>query len=72
MSTQIVLTELIPGFVKLLKDPEAEVRSVSAGKISSVCKMLEVDLIRKIILPCIRVSLQFNTHSHSQREREII
>jgi hypothetical protein len=55
MGTQVALTDLLPGFIKLLKDPEAEVRTATAGKITGVCKILEIETIRKEILPCVKV-----------------
>lgn len=37
--------ELVSGYVKLLRDAEAEVRVAAAGKVSSFCKMLVLNQI---------------------------
>ena len=38
-------SDLTPAFVKLLRDPEAEVRIAAAGKVAAFCKMLTANII---------------------------
>lgn len=38
-------SDLTPAYVKLLRDPEAEVRIAAAGKVAAFCKMLTAPLI---------------------------
>lgn len=46
--------ELVPAYVKLLRDTEAEVRVAAAGKVSVVCKMLTPDRVITSIVPCVK------------------
>ncbi len=38
--------ELVPSFLKLLRDGEAEVRVAAAGKVAAFCKLLGSDTVR--------------------------
>ena len=46
--------ELVPAYVKLLKDTEAEVRVAAAGKVSAISKMLPPDHVIASIVPCVK------------------
>lgn len=46
--------ELVPAYVKLLRDTEAEVRVAAAGKVSAVCQMLTPDRVITSIVPCVK------------------
>ena len=46
--------ELVPAYVKLLRDVEAEVRIAAAGKVASFCKMLTPTQIVTQIIPCVK------------------
>ena len=50
-------TELVPPFVKLLKDSEAEVRVAGAAKVAAFCKLLDNDEVRR--LPASHEDLHF-------------
>lgn len=39
--------ELVPSFLKLLRDGEAEVRVAAAGKVAAFCKLLGSDTVRR-------------------------
>lgn len=39
-------TELVPSFLKLLRDGEAEVRVAAAGKVAAFCKLLGSETAR--------------------------
>jgi serine/threonine-protein phosphatase 2A regulatory subunit A len=54
LGKQITQNDLVPVFVKLLKDTEAEVRTAAASKVSGVCKQLVLETVVKDILPCVR------------------
>eukprot|EP01123_Difflugia_compressa_P009273 TRINITY_DN301_c0_g1_i1.p1 TRINITY_DN301_c0_g1~~TRINITY_DN301_c0_g1_i1.p1 ORF type:complete len:580 (+),score=93.60 TRINITY_DN301_c0_g1_i1:112-1851(+) len=54
LGRQITQTDLVPVFVKLLKDTEAEVRTAASSKVSGVSKLLQKDTVIKDILPCAR------------------
>ena len=57
MITPIILhgrTDLLPAFVKLLRDSEAEVRVAAAAKVSSFSKLLVPQQIVPHIVPCVR------------------
>lgn len=43
---QMCRTELVPAFVKLLRDSEAEVRVAAAGKVAAFCKILPPEQVR--------------------------
>lgn len=53
-STLVCRNELVPAYVKLLRDTEAEVRVAAAGKVSAVCKMLTPDRVITSIVPCVK------------------
>jgi serine/threonine-protein phosphatase 2A regulatory subunit A len=54
LGKQITQNELVPVFVKLLKDSEAEVRTAASSKVSGVSKLLNKDTVLKDILPCVK------------------
>ncbi len=47
-------SELLPAYVKLLRDTEAEVRVAAAGKVSAISKMLTSDRVIASIVPCVK------------------
>ncbi|KAJ1436236.1 HEAT, type 2 [Sesbania bispinosa] len=47
-------TELVPAYVRLLRDNEAEVRIAAAGKVTKFCRILSPDLAIQHILPCVK------------------
>lgn len=48
-------TDLVPAYVRLLRDNEAEVRIASAGRVTKFCRILSPDLAIQHILPCVKV-----------------
>ena len=46
--------ELVPAYVKLLRDTEAEVRVAAAGKVSAISKMLTPEHVITSIVPCVK------------------
>lgn len=48
-------TDLLPAYVKLLCDNEAEVRIAAAGKVTKFCQILEPQLAIQHVLPCVKV-----------------
>lgn len=52
-------SDLVPAYVRLLRDNEAEVRIAAAGKVTKFCKILSPDLAIQHILPCVKVSLHY-------------
>jgi len=55
LGRQITQNDLVPVFVKLLRDSEAEVRTAASSKISGVSKLLNRDTVIRDILPCVRM-----------------
>ncbi|KMZ64988.1 hypothetical protein ZOSMA_33G00170 [Zostera marina] len=51
---QLVLTDLLPAYVKLLCDNEAEVRTAAEGKVTKFCQILEPKRAIQHILPCVK------------------
>eukprot|EP01121_Diplochlamys_sp_Union-15-3_P005995 TRINITY_DN1639_c0_g1_i1.p1 TRINITY_DN1639_c0_g1~~TRINITY_DN1639_c0_g1_i1.p1 ORF type:complete len:592 (-),score=100.03 TRINITY_DN1639_c0_g1_i1:25-1800(-) len=51
---EVTKSVLIPSFVKLLKDTEAEVRTAAASKITGVCKHIGYELTTKHFLSCVK------------------
>ena len=47
-------TELVPAFVRLLQDNEAEVRVAAASKVSAFCKIFNNEAVISALLPCIK------------------
>nr|VDC68623.1 unnamed protein product [Brassica rapa] len=47
-------TELVPAYVRLLRDNEAEVRIAAAGKVTKFCRILNPELAIQHILPCVK------------------
>ena len=45
---------MVPAYVKLLKDTEAEVRVAAAAKVSAISKMLPPDHVIASIVPCVK------------------
>eukprot|EP00002_Diphylleia_rotans_P038030 TRINITY_DN8584_c0_g1_i1.p1 TRINITY_DN8584_c0_g1~~TRINITY_DN8584_c0_g1_i1.p1 ORF type:complete len:574 (-),score=111.35 TRINITY_DN8584_c0_g1_i1:338-2059(-) len=54
MGAEATKSELLSSFVKLLKDPEPEVKTAASFKISSFSALLPSDLVIKQILPCLQ------------------
>lgn len=48
-------TDLVPAYVRLLRDNEAEVRIASAGRVTKFCRILSPDIAIQHILPCVKV-----------------
>ena len=48
-------TDLVPAYVRLLRDNEAEVRIAAAGKVTKFCRILSPELGIQHILPCVKV-----------------
>lgn len=48
-------TDLVPAYVRLLQDNEAEVRIAAAGKVTKFCQLLNPELSIQHILPCVKV-----------------
>ena len=48
-------TDLVPAYVRLLRDNEAEVRIAAAGKVTKFCRILSPELAIQHILPCVKV-----------------
>jgi serine/threonine-protein phosphatase 2A regulatory subunit A len=53
MSPEVTRAELAPAFIRLLRDPEAEVRVAAAGKVGAVSKLLAPAQLVPSILPCV-------------------
>ena len=51
---EITRSELVPSFVKLLKDTEAEVRTAAAFKVTGFCELIPVEVVIKQILPVVK------------------
>ncbi|KAH0878549.1 hypothetical protein HID58_065943 [Brassica napus] len=47
-------TDLVPAYVRLLRDNEAEVRIAAAGKVTKFCQLLNPDLVIQHILRCVK------------------
>ncbi|TKA75638.1 hypothetical protein B0A49_02327 [Cryomyces minteri] len=50
---EVISRDLVPAFVKLLKDSEAEVKSAIAGQISGFCALLDRDVLLREVMPSI-------------------
>jgi hypothetical protein len=48
---------LVPAYVRLLRDNEAEVRIAAAGKVTKFSRILSPELAIQHILPCVKVSI---------------
>jgi len=53
LGKEITQTDLVPVFVKLLKDSEAEVRTAASRQVTGVCKLVQLDTVVKVILPVV-------------------
>lgn len=49
-------TDLVPAYVRLLRDNEAEVRIAAAGKVTKFCRIVNPELAIQHILPCVKVT----------------
>ena len=49
--------DLVPAYVRLLRDNEAEVRIAAAGKVTKFCRILSPELAIQHILPCVKVHI---------------
>ena len=49
--------DLMPAYVRLLRDNEAEVRIAAAGKVTKFCRILNPELAIQHILPCVKVHI---------------
>lgn len=56
----ILRTDLVPAYVRLLRDNEAEVRIAAAGKVTKFCRILSPELAIQHILPCVKVHMLLN------------
>ena len=52
-------TELVPAYVRLLRDNEAEVRIAAAGKVTKFCGIVSPQVAQQHILPCVKVCAVF-------------
>lgn len=50
---EVIARDLVPAFVKLLKDNEAEVRSAVAGQIPGFCRLVDRQALLRDIMPAI-------------------
>lgn len=50
---------MVPAYVRLLRDNEAEVRIAAAGKVTKFCRILNPELAIQHILPCVKVPMLF-------------
>lgn len=48
---------MVPAYVRLLRDNEAEVRIAAAGKVTKFSRILNPELAIQHILPCVKVWL---------------
>ena len=55
-------SELVPSFLKLLRDGEAEVRVAAAGKVAAFCKLLGSETARA---PQLQPKLPLSSHTHA-------
>lgn len=53
MGPEVTRAELAPAFIRLLRDPEAEVRVAAAGKVGAVSKLLAPAQLVPSIMPCV-------------------
>ena len=51
----VLRTDLVPAYVRLLRDNEAEVRIAAAGKVTKFCRILSPELAIQHILPYVKV-----------------
>lgn len=55
--TIFIRTELVPAYVRLLRDNEAEVRIAAAGKVTKFCGIVTPQVAQQHILPCVKVGV---------------
>lgn len=65
MDEEVVSRDLVPAFVKLLKDTEAEVRTAIAGQIPGFCSLID----RNVLLNDIMGSIEDLVSDSSQHVR---
>lgn len=53
-------SDLVPAYVRLLRDNEAEVRIAAAGKVTKFCRILNPELAIQQILPFVKVQISPN------------
>eukprot|EP00850_Spirogloea_muscicola_P022421 SM000293S10922 [mRNA] locus=s293:9990:14172:- [translate_table: standard] len=59
----VARTELVPAYVRLLRDTEAEVRIAAAGKVTKFCSIVSSQQAIQTILPCVK-QLSTDTSQH--------
>ena len=57
--------DLVPAYVRLLRDNEAEVRIAAAGKVTKFCRILSPEHAIQHILPCVKVHIHFKLQNSS-------
>lgn len=60
---EIIKEDLVPVFVKLLKDSEAEVRTAAANQLPGFCALINQHVVLADILPCVK-DLTTDTSPH--------
>lgn len=65
MHEEVVTRDMVPAFVKLLKDTEAEVRTAIAGQIPGFCNLID----RETLLNEIMTSVEDLVSDQSQHVR---
>lgn len=55
VTIMLLRSDLVPAYVRLLRDNEAEVRIAAAGKVTKFCRILNPELAVQHILPCVKV-----------------
>lgn len=58
-------SDLVPAYVCLLRDNEAEVRIAAAGKVTKFCRILNSELAIHNILPCVKVKMLMEYFDYS-------
>lgn len=70
---EVTEKELVPAFVKLLKDSEAEVRTAAASKVTGVASQVPLSLVTSEILPCVKdLSTDESRHVRSALASDIM
>jgi len=54
VGAELTAKDMVPAFIKLVKDNEAEVRTAAAGKVDGICKLVPAEDAVARILPCIK------------------
>lgn len=58
LMVDIFRSDVVPAYVRLLRDNEAEVRIAAAGKVTKICRILNPELAIQHILPCVKVYIR--------------